>query len=81
MAQTVRLHLQYRKPGFDPWVKKTPWTGEWLPTPVSLPGESHGQRSLVGYSPSGRQELDMTEQLSLSQFPVFMLLVSELEDI
>ena len=35
----------------------------------------------MGYSPSGRQELDMTEQLSLSQFPVFMLLVSELEDI
>ena len=36
----------------------------WQPTPVFLPGESHGQRSLVGYSPWGRKELDMTERLS-----------------
>ena len=35
-----------------------------LPTPVLLPGESHGQRSLVGYSPRGRQELDTTERLT-----------------
>ena len=35
----------------------------WHPTPVLLPGESHGQRSLVGYSPRGRKELDTTEQL------------------
>ena len=34
-----------------PWVGKIPWRREWLPTPVFLPGESHGQRSLVGYSP------------------------------
>ena len=33
----------------------------WLPTPVFLPGESHGQRSLVGYSPRGGKELDTTE--------------------
>jgi len=38
-------------PGFDPWVRKTPWRREWLPTPVFLPRESHGQRSLAGYSP------------------------------
>ena len=37
--------------GFDPWVGKMPWRREWLPTPVFLPGESHGQRSLVGPSP------------------------------
>ena len=49
---------------FDPWVGKIPWRRKWLPTPVFLPGESHGQRSLVGYSPCGLQscpESDMTE--------------------
>ena len=40
---------------FDPWVGKIPWRREWLPTPVFLPGEFHGQRSLVGYSPWGRR--------------------------
>ena len=35
---------------------KTPWRREWLPTPVFLPGEFHGQRSLVGYSPWGHKE-------------------------
>ena len=34
---------------FDPWVRKIPWKREWLPTPVFLPGDFHGQRSLVGY--------------------------------
>ena len=38
-----------------------PLEREWLPTPVFLPGEFHGQRSLVGYSPWGRKELDMNE--------------------
>ena len=42
-----------RRPGFHPWVGKTPWRREWQPTPVFLPGESHGQRSLVGYSSWG----------------------------
>jgi len=37
--------------GFDPWVGELPWRREWQPTPVFSPGESHGQRSLVGYSP------------------------------
>ena len=41
-----------------------PLRREWLPTPVILPGESHGQRSLEGYRPLGLKELDMTEQLS-----------------
>ena len=39
------------------------WRREWQPTPGFLPGESHGQRSLAGYSPWGRKELDTTEQL------------------
>ena len=46
---------------FNPWVRKIPWREAWQPTPVFLPGESHGQRSLAGYSPWGLQELDMTE--------------------
>ena len=37
---------------------------KWQPTPVLLPGESHGQRSLVGYSPWGHKESDTTEQLN-----------------
>ena len=43
-----------------------PWRREWLPTPVFLLRESHGQRSLAGYSPLGCKESDMTEQLTLS---------------
>ena len=46
---------------FDPWVGKTPWRKTWQPTPVFFPGESHGQRSLVGYSPWDRKESDMTK--------------------
>ena len=38
--------LQYGRPGFNPWVGKISWRREWLPTPVFLPGEFHGQRSL-----------------------------------
>ena len=56
--------LQCRRPGFDPWVGKIPWRRKWLPTPAFLPGEFHGQRSLVGYSPWGHKELDMLEWLS-----------------
>ena len=46
--------------GFDPWVGKIPWRRKWQATPVFLPGESHGQRSLVGYSPRSHKESDMT---------------------
>ena len=42
---------------------KNPWRRKWQPTPVLLPEESHGGRSLVGYSPWGRKELDSTERL------------------
>ena len=55
-------------------VRKIPWRGEWQPTPVFLPGESHGQRNLMGYSPQGHKEPDMTERvcthiISLSHIP------------
>ena len=53
--------LQCRRPGFDPWVEKIPWRRKWQPTPVFLPGKFHRLRRLVGYSPWGCKESDMTE--------------------
>ena len=48
---------------------------KWQPVPVFLPGKSHGQRSLMGYSPWGHQELDMTERLSKhAHMPKYVLL-------
>ena len=47
--------------GFDPWDGEIPWSREWQPAPVFLPGKSHGWRSLVSYSPWGCKELDATE--------------------
>ena len=46
---------------FDPWVRMIPWRRSWQLTLVFLPGESHGQRSLVGYSPQSHKELDTAE--------------------
>ena len=46
---------------FDPWVGKTPLEEDMQPSPVFLPGESHGERNLVSYSPQGPKELDTTE--------------------
>ena len=46
-------HLQCKRLGFDPRARKSPWRRKWQPTPVFLPGESLGQRSLAGYSPWG----------------------------
>ena len=59
-----RVCLQCWRPGFYPWFGKIPWRRKWQPTPVFLPGEFHGQRSLVGYSPWDHKELDTTEQLT-----------------
>ena len=59
-----RICLQCRRPRFDPWVRKIPWRREWQPTSVFLPGESHEQRSLVGYNPWSHKELDTTEGLN-----------------
>ena len=52
-----------KRPGFDPWVGKVPWRRARQPIPVFLPGESLGQRSLVGYSPWGHKEWEMTEAI------------------
>ena len=62
--------LAMQGPEFDPWVGQIPWGREWRPTPVFLPGEAHGQRSLAGYRPWSHEELDMTEQLSMIQYYV-----------
>ena len=70
-----RICLQCRRPGFDPWVRKIPWRREWQPAPVFLPGEFHGQRSLVGYSPWGCKESDMTGRLMLFTFTPFCIIV------
>ena len=54
------------KPGLIPGSGRSPVEGNGLPTPIFLPEESHGQRSLVGYGPWGRKESDATEWLTLS---------------
>ena len=61
---------RHKRHGFNHWVGKIPWRREWLPTPVFLPREFHGQRSLAGYSPWGHKESDMIEQLTLSSVDI-----------
>ena len=61
VAQKVKRLLRVWETWFDPWVGKILWRRKWQPTPLLLPGKSHGQRSMVGYSPRGRKELDMTD--------------------
>ena len=56
-------YSRHKRRNFDPWVRKIPCRRKWQPAPVFLPGEFHGLRSLVGYSPWGHKELDMTERL------------------
>ena len=68
MAQRLK-HLPAMR---ETWVPSLGWEDplekKWQPTPVFLPGESHGQRSLVGYSPRGRKESDTTERLHFHGF-------------
>ena len=58
--------VAYQTSLFNPWVGKIPWRREWPPTPVFLPDEFHGQRSLAVYSPWNHKESGTTEQLKLS---------------
>ena len=58
------IRWQCRRPGFNPPVRKIPCRRERQTTPVFLPGEFHGQRSPVGYSPRDYKELGMTEWLT-----------------
>ena len=61
-AGSAAKNLPAKQEPQDPWVKKIPWRSTWQPTPIFSPGESHGQRSLVGYRPRGHKELDTTEE-------------------
>ena len=65
---------------FDLWVGKIPWRTTWQPTPVFLPGESYGWRSLIGYSPWGRKELDTTERLHFLSFTLSPMMGNEDEE-
>ena len=60
--------LQCRRPRFNPWVRKISRRRKRQPTPVLLPGKSHGWRSLVGYGPWGCKESDMTERRHFALF-------------
>ena len=59
--ETACQGRRHKRCRFNPWVRKILWRRAWQPTPVFLPGKSHGQTSLDGYSPWGRKESDMTE--------------------
>ena len=56
---------RHRRGGFHPWVGKIPWRRVWQLSPVFLPGESHGQSCLAGYSPWGHKKLDTLEAISM----------------
>ena len=68
---------QCKRHGFSPWVWTISWNKKWQPTLVFLPGKSHGQRSLVGYSPWGRKRVRhglATKQQSLVSILKFLFL-------
>ena len=64
--------------GFDPQVRKIPWRKKWQATPVFLPRESHGQRSLAGHSPWAHKESETTEWLSTSTASVMMKMMARM---
>ena len=61
VVKNLPANARDKRQGFNSWVAKIPWGRKWQPTPVFLPGESHGQRSLKGYS-HGIAESDTTEE-------------------
>ena len=66
------------RPGFHSWVREIPCRKKWQSIPGFLPGKFGGRRSLVGYSPWGGKESDMTEQLRLRLSHIWDLLVGTL---
>ena len=62
MVKNLPANAEIQGRRFDPWVGKVPWRRKWQPTPVFLPGKSHGQMSLGGYCPWGHKESDTTER-------------------
>ena len=61
--EPARQCRRHKRCEFNPMVRKILWSKKWQPTPVFLPGESHGERSLVGYSPQGHKDLGTTEAI------------------
>ena len=61
-----KIHQQCRRPRFGPLVGKIPWRSKWQPTPLFLPGEFHGRRSLASYR--GCKESDVTKGLSMHNY-------------
>ena len=57
VAQWLESTCQFKRRGFNSWIRKIPWRRKWQPTPVFLPGKSHGQRSLAGWSPWGHKKI------------------------
>ena len=70
-----------RDPGSIPVLGGFPWRRKWQPTPVFLPGKSHGQRSLAGYSPWGRKESDTTERLHSLYYRNLLVLSSKFRQV
>ena len=68
----------------NPWIGKIPWRRKWQPTPVFLPGKSHGQRSLAGYSPWGHKRfwhgLVTKQQHSKDTLPLWSATITEITD-
>ena len=72
VAQWQKVCGQFRRHRSHPWVGKIPWRREWQPTPVFLPGESCGQRSLVGYSPWGHRVRYDWSDWACTHMPVYI---------
>ena len=69
---------RHHRLGYNTWVGKIPWRREWQPTPVLLPGDSHGLRSLVGCGPQGCKESDTTEATWLACTPMVSIQIQSL---
>ena len=72
LVQMVKHLSTMRETGVQSLAWEIPWRRKWQPTPVLLPGKSHGWRSLGGCSPWGRKELDTTEQLHFFTFSLLL---------
>ena len=59
----IESACQFRRHRFDPWVGEIPWRRKWQPTPVLLPGKSHRQKSLAGFSPQGRKRAGQHQKI------------------
>ena len=73
VAQMVKNLLAIQETQVQSLGREDPWRRTWQPTPVFLPGEAHGQRSLAGYSSWGCKESDMTERLSIAKHIIYKL--------